>query len=61
MQRVYRQVMSKRTITGIEFNKGLIDFDFSIGGQTVWIPNRSYFKLGLKIEKKRRWCCSRES
>ena len=51
MQRVYRQVMPKRSIALNEFNKGLIDFDFSIGGQTVWIPNRSYFKLGLKIEK----------
>ena len=51
MQRVYRQVMPKRSIALNEFNKGLIDFDFSIGGQTVWIPNRSYFRLGLKIEK----------
>jgi hypothetical protein len=52
MQRVYRQVCSKRSIAENEFSRGLIDFDFSIGGQTVWIPNRSYFRLGLKIVNK---------
>ena len=52
MQRVYRQVCSKRSISNDQFSRGLIDFDFSIGGQTVWIPNRSYFRLGLKIVNK---------
>ena len=52
MQRVYRQVCSKRAISEDQFSRGLIDFDFSIGGQTVWIPNRSYFRVGLKIVNK---------
>jgi hypothetical protein len=52
MQRVYRQVCSKRSISNDQFSRGLIDFDFSIGGQTVWIPNRSYFRIGLKIVHK---------
>ena len=52
MQRVYRQVCSKRAISEDQFSRGLIDFDFSIGGQTVWIPNRSYFRVGLQIVNK---------
>ena len=52
MQRVYRQVCSKRALDNDQFSRGLIDFDFSIGGQTVWIPNRSYFRVGLQIVNK---------
>ena len=51
MQRSYRQITAKRNITGNDFDKGVIDFDFSIGGKTVFIPSRSYFRVGLELTK----------
>ena len=51
MQRSYRQVTAKRNITGADFDKGVIDFDFSIGGKTVFVPSRSYFRIGLDLTK----------
>ena len=51
MNRTYRQVTAKRNISGDEFSKGIIDFDFSIGGKTVFIPSKSYFRVGVKLTK----------
>ena len=51
MNRVYRQICAKRNVTGAEFDKGIIDFDFSIGGKTVFIPSRSYFRVGVELTK----------
>lgn len=49
MNQQYRQVTAKRSINGSNFDKGIIDFDFSIGGKTVVIPSKSYFRVGLKL------------
>jgi len=51
MQRSYRQITAKRNISGAEFDKGVIDFDFSIGGKTVWVPSKSYFRVGVELTK----------
>ena len=51
MQRQYRQICAKRNLTGNEFDKGVIDFDFSIGGKTVFVPSRSYFRIGVELTK----------
>jgi hypothetical protein len=51
MQRTYRQITAKRNISGAEFDKGVIDFDFSIGGKTVWVPSKSYFRVGVELTK----------
>lgn len=49
MQRSYRQITAKRNISGNEFDKGVIDFDFSLGGKTVWVPSKSYFRVGVEL------------
>jgi len=51
MQRQYRQVCPTRNVTGSEFDKGIIDVNFSIGGKTVWVPSRSYFRIGMELTK----------
>ena len=51
MNRVYRQVCPTRNVTGNEFDKGIIDINFSIGGKSVWIPSRSYFRIGMELTK----------
>ena len=51
MQRQYRQITCKRAIDGANFDKGIIDVDFSIGGKTTWTPSKSYFRIGLKLTK----------
>ena len=51
MNRIYRQITTKRSVIGDNFDKGVIDVDFSIGGKTVWIPSLSYFRIGMKLTK----------
>lgn len=46
----YRQVTSKRSVAQEAFPAGLIDFDFSIGGNTAWIPSKSYFRIGVRLK-----------
>ena len=46
---VYRQVTSKRAVSGNNFPQGVIDYDFSIGGSTAWVPSRSYLRVGLTV------------
>jgi hypothetical protein len=45
----YRQITSQRAVINDNFPQGVIDFNFSIGGRTGFIPNRSYFRIGLKV------------
>lgn len=49
MQSQYRQITSKRSVAQNAFPAGLIDFDFSIGGNTAWIPSKSYFRIGVRL------------
>ncbi len=49
MQRTFRQVTAKRSVANGTFDRGVLDFDFSIGGKTVFIPSKSYFRIGLKL------------
>ena len=49
MERKYRQHTAKRTIDGNNFKGGVIDFDFSVGSNTVFIPSKSYFRIGVKL------------
>jgi hypothetical protein len=51
MHRTYRQVTAKRNISDNAFDKGVIDFDFSIGGKTTFLPSRSYFRVGVELTK----------
>jgi hypothetical protein len=49
MNSQYRQVTCKRDLTGSSFPGGVQRFEFSIGGKTVWVPAKSYFRIGLKL------------
>ena len=51
MQRKWRQSTAKRNIAGTQFTQGVIDFDFSVGSNTVFIPSKSYFRIAVKVEK----------
>ena len=50
MERKWRQSTSKRTVNGPSFTQGVIDFDFSVGSNTVFIPSKSYFRIGVQLE-----------
>lgn len=49
MNRKWRQSTAKRTVSGNAFTQGVIDFDFSIGSNTVFIPSKSYFRIGVRL------------
>ena len=49
MNRTWRQSTAKRTIRGAQFTQGVIDFDFSVGSNTVFIPSKSYFRIAVKL------------
>lgn len=45
----YREVNSSRSISGDTFDQGVIDFNWSTGQPTSWIPSKSYFRVELEI------------
>ena len=45
----YREISSQRAINDVNFSQGVIDFNFSTGAPTGWIPNQSYFRIEMKI------------
>ena len=49
LNRTFRQITCKRSVADENFPKGVMDFDFSIGGKTVFIPSRSYFSIGVEL------------
>ena len=50
MERKWKQSKAKRTISGPSFTQGVIDFDFSVGSNTVFIPSKSYFRIGVHLQ-----------
>ena len=50
MELVYRQVTCQKAVNGDNFSQGVQDFNFSIGGKTAWIPNRTYFRIGMTLK-----------
>jgi hypothetical protein len=49
MNRTWRQSTAKRSVSGTSFTQGVIDFDFSVGSNTVFIPSKSYFRIKVKL------------
>ena len=47
MNRIWRQSTAKRDVKGGSFTQGVIDFDFSVGSNTVFIPSKSYFRIAV--------------
>jgi hypothetical protein len=52
MEMTYRQVTCQKAVNGDNFSSGVQDYNFSIGGKTAWIPNKTYFRIGLKLTGK---------
>ena len=48
----YREVSCQKATSGEEFVRGVQDFNFSLGAPNVWIPRKSYFKIGMEIKGK---------
>ena len=48
----YRQITANRGVAGDDFPKGVIDYRFSIGGNTAFHPSKSYFRVGLTVTGK---------
>ena len=40
----YREVNAQRAIDGNSFSQGVIDYNFSTGSPTCWVPTKSYFR-----------------
>jgi len=45
----YRQVTCQRAVAGDSFPLGVQDFNWSIGGNTAFVPAKSYFRIGMTI------------
>jgi hypothetical protein len=52
MELNYRQITSNRPLNNDQFQNGVIDYNFNIGGQLGWIPSRSYFRVALRLKGK---------
>ncbi len=50
MELVYRQVTCQKAVNGDNFSQGVQDFNFSIGGKSAWVPNRTYFRIGMTLK-----------
>ena len=37
--------------TGDQFARGVQDFEFQVGGRYAWRPSKSYFRIGLKLDR----------
>jgi len=44
-----REISAQKAVSGDNFPQGVIDFNFSTGSPTCWIPSKSYFRLELQI------------
>lgn len=45
----YRQISCQRAVNDVNFPRGVQDFNFSVGGNKGWVPNRSYFRIDLSL------------
>ena len=46
----YREVNPSRSIGNGTFSQGVIDFSWSTGQPTSWIPSKSYFRITMEIK-----------
>ena len=45
----FREISPQKSVRDDNFPQGVIDFNFSTGSPTCWIPAKSYFRLELNI------------
>lgn len=46
---VWREVSCQKAVNGAEFERGVQDYNFSVGQPTAWIPSKSYFKVDMRL------------
>lgn len=49
MELTHRQITCQRQIADDEFPKGVMDYNFSLGGKIGFIPNHSYFRIEVEV------------
>lgn len=52
IERNWLQISCQRTVAGAQFDKGVQDYNFSVGGRYAFVPSRSYFRIGMKLQSK---------
>lgn len=48
----FREVTCKRSVQGVNFSRGIQDFDFSVSGKNAFIPSLSYFVIDATLTSK---------
>ena len=46
----YRECSAQKSVGGTDFQQGVMDFNFSTGAPTGWIPSRSYFRIEMTLK-----------
>ena len=49
MDMQYREISCQKANTGKDFGVGVQDYNFNVGGATVWHPSKSYFKMTMRV------------
>lgn len=49
----YRQITSTRSVEGVAFPNGIMQFRFETGGTTWFVPDKSYFRIRYKLTQCR--------
>ena len=54
MEYNFREISAQKSVSNEDFTRGLIDFNFSIGAPSVFVPRKSYFRITLQVKGKYR-------
>lgn len=49
MDQQFREINCQKSNTGVNFGQGVQDYNFNVGGATLWHPSKSYFKIKMKV------------
>ena len=49
MDMQYREISCQKANTLKDFGVGVQDYNFNVGGATVWYPSKSYFRIKMRI------------
>jgi len=52
MERNWLQISCQRDVSKTNFERGVQDFNFSVGGRYGFVPSKSYFRVELKLQSK---------
>ena len=48
----FREVTCKRSVQGVNFSRGIQDYDFSVSGKNAFIPSLSYFVIDVTLTSR---------